>query len=153
MLVGNFPYQTPPTPLELKRGGVRQRIMTSEIEKIRNNSRLKSFRRELRNNLTEAEKMLWWRLRSRQVKGLRFLRQYSLGPYVLDFFCPEISLAIEVDGGQHNETENKIKDEERTRYLEKQKIKVIRYWNNEVLGNIEGVMEDIFSTVPKAKES
>ena len=87
--------------------------------------------------------MLWSKLRARQVHDLKFYRQFSVGPYILDFFCPEIKLAVELDGGQHAEDENKEYDEMRTDYLKGTGIVVLRFWNNEAIQNIEGVLQVI----------
>ncbi|MCI4589984.1 DUF559 domain-containing protein [Sphingobium sp. BYY-5] len=95
--------------------------------------------RGLRNNATEAERILWRAISARKVSGIRFNRQVPIGPFICDFVARSIGLVIEVDGGQHNEEA----DAERTRYIEAQKFRVIRFWNNDVLGNIEGVIEEI----------
>ena len=95
----------------------------------------------LRGNPTEAEKALWHHLRRRQLDGYRFRRQQPIGPFVADFFCPETRLVVEVDGGQHAVRANE--DSERTAWLESRGYRVVRYWNNEVLGNIEGVLGDL----------
>ena len=95
--------------------------------------------RFLRKNLTEAEQKLWSRLRRKQLHGFRFRRQRPIGPYIVDFVCLEASLIIEVDGGQH--AEQISKDEVRTRFLEKEGFRVIRFWNNDVLANTDGVLD------------
>lgn len=92
---------------------------------------------------TEAEMRLWSKLRSRQVAGAKFRRQHPLGPYVLDFVCLERTLVIELDGGQHAEPAQAAHDEGRTYYLEAEGFEVLRFWNNEVLENIEGVWDTI----------
>ena len=97
--------------------------------------------RHLRKNPTEAEQKLWSCLRRQQLLGYRFRRQRPIGPYIVDFVCLEVSLIIEVDGGQH--AEQGAKDEARTRFLEKEGFRVIRFWNNDVLANTEGVLEAI----------
>jgi very-short-patch-repair endonuclease len=74
--------------------------------------------------------------------GLKFFRQYGIGPYVLDFYCPERRLAVEVDGGQHADVRQQH-DARRDKYLEDLDIRVIRFWNNDVLQNIEGVAQKI----------
>ncbi|GEM_PF-70051 len=99
--------------------------------------------RSLRNNPTEAEKALWAKLKHGQM-GVKFRRQHPVRPYVLDFFCAERGLVIEVDGGQHNENK---RDDERTAFLESKGYVVLRFWNNEVLGNIEGVIEMVRNTL------
>jgi very-short-patch-repair endonuclease len=93
------------------------------------------FARQLRSTRTDAEIRLWSRLRRKQLGGFR---QQPIGPYIVDFFCPEAKLVIEVDGGQHNVEEEK--DERRTPWLEERGFRVIRFWNNDVLSNTDGVM-------------
>jgi very-short-patch-repair endonuclease len=110
---------------------------------LRNDPALKKRRRELRRNQTEAEKVAWAHLRNKQFYGMKFFRQYSIGPYVLDFYCPTMKLAVELDGGQHNQSENKEYDSVRSEYLKLQGIDVIRFWSNEVLLNREGVLAEL----------
>jgi very-short-patch-repair endonuclease/uroporphyrinogen-III synthase len=100
--------------------------------------------RQLRSSLTDAEKKLWQHLRRDQLHGLHFRRQHPVPPYIIDFVCSEKNLAIELDGGQH--TENQEYDAERTRFLEEQGYRVLRFWNNDVLSNIEGVLEVVART-------
>jgi very-short-patch-repair endonuclease len=95
--------------------------------------------RKLRKNMTEAETLLWSKIRGDQL-GFRFRRQHSLTPYIADFYCYESRLIIEVDGGQHND--NQL-DVVRDKFFETQGIQVLRFWNNEVLENIEGVVQKI----------
>jgi very-short-patch-repair endonuclease len=97
--------------------------------------------RELRARLTEAERHLWYALRRKQLRGHRFRRQVPLGPYVADFACLAQRLVIEVDGGQHGDEAER--DARRTAWLEAQGFHVLQFWNNDVLGNIEGVLEVI----------
>ena len=97
--------------------------------------------RDLRTNATDAERKLWSYLRRRQVADFRFRRQQSIGPYIVDFFCPEARLIVEVDGGQH--VDRAAADAERTEWLESRGYRVVRYWNHEVLQNIEGVITDL----------
>jgi len=99
--------------------------------------------RELRKNQTDVETRLWHRLRNKQMGGFRFRRQHLLGPYIIDFYCHEARLAIELDGGQHGEAEKGLYDRERTRFLEVRGIRVLRFWNNEVFHGLEGVLETI----------
>lgn len=94
--------------------------------------------RKLRSTLTDAEARLWSRLRRQQIDGFRFRRQQPMGRYVVDFFCPEAKLIVEVDGGQHANDSGV-----RTRWLVGSGYSVIRFWNNEVLGNTDGVVEKI----------
>ncbi len=99
--------------------------------------------RNLRRNATEAEKRLWSRLRDRQFLGRKFRRQRPIGRYFVDFVCLESRLIVEVDGGQHDPRT----DSARTRYLKKQGYRVMRFWNNEVLDNTEGVLETIVAAL------
>ncbi|HEY1721633.1 MAG TPA: endonuclease domain-containing protein [Magnetospirillaceae bacterium] len=94
--------------------------------------------RRLRSNLTQAERRLWSRIRDKQLGGFRFRRQHPLGDYVVDFFCPEARLIVELDGGQHADN---ARDEVRTTWLKAHGYRVVRFWNNDVLGNVEGVLE------------
>lgn len=105
----------------------------------------KTFARQLRSEMTDAESYLWQRLRSRQIHGLKFRRQHPVGKFILDFACIEAKLIIEVDGGQHNEMQ--IQDNQRTAWLEAQGWKVLRFWNNEVLQNIEGVLVEVLNAL------
>ena len=98
--------------------------------------------KELRNNLTLQENKLWQYLRKSQL-GYKFRRQQPIGKYIVDFFCPELGLIIELDGGQHNETLQKNYDENRDNFLSECGYKVIRIWNNEIDRNIAGVIEYI----------
>ncbi|MGO8914829.1 MAG: endonuclease domain-containing protein [Stellaceae bacterium] len=100
--------------------------------------------RRLRITPTDAEIRLWSRLRRKQLEGFRFRRQHPMGPYVVDFFCPDAKLVVEVDGGQHAESAS---DVVRTRWLEAQGYRVIRFWNNDVLGNTEGVLLSILDAL------
>ena len=100
-----------------------------------------AFARHLRRSATDAERALWAQLRNRQLEGLKFRRQYPLGPYTVDFVCFERKLVIEVDGGQH--TAAAEQDELRTRWLRERGYMVLRFWNHEVLRNMVGVLARI----------
>ncbi len=113
------------------------------MKAVRNASILKQRRQELRRNQTDAEKTFWSHVRSKQFHGLKFFRQYSIGPYILDFYCPMLKLAIELDGGGHNENDQLEYDAVRTEYLKTQGIDVMRFWNNEVLQNLNDVLRII----------
>jgi very-short-patch-repair endonuclease len=91
----------------------------------------------LRRELTEAEKEIWQRLRSRQAEGYRFRRQVPFGRFIADFICHEAKLIVEIDGGQHDRSSEQ--EVWRTRFLESQGYRVLRFWNNEVLENPDGV--------------
>jgi very-short-patch-repair endonuclease len=95
---------------------------------------------------TDAERRLWWHLRHRlAVPGSHFRRQVRLGHYIVDFACHQLRVAIEIDGGQH--AEQVARDARRTKFLESQGYRVLRFWNNEVLANIDGVLEVIHSAI------
>lgn len=91
--------------------------------------------------MTDAERALWSRLRSRQLAGVRFNRQYPIGPFICDFVARSKGLVIELDGGQHAEQEEY--DSRRTRYIEERGYRVLRFWNNDVLSNPEGVLSAV----------
>lgn len=93
--------------------------------------------RSLRSNQTDAENMLWKHIRAGRLEGHKFKRQQPLGRYIVDFVCFETMLVIELDGGQHAEQVNE--DAERTRWLASQGFRVLRFWNNEVIENMDGV--------------
>jgi very-short-patch-repair endonuclease len=97
--------------------------------------------RVLRKNQTNAEQLLWKHLRKRQLLGQKFRRQFPIEPYIVDFVCLELKLIIELDGGQH--AEQMDYDQQRSLYLEQRGFKVIRFWNNEMFENIEGVLEAV----------
>jgi len=96
--------------------------------------------RGLRQNQTDAERRMWMLLRDRRLAHLKFRRQQAIGNYFVDLFCAQKGLIIELDGGQHNGSR---KDEERTAWLESRGYKVLRFWNNDVLKNKEGVLTAI----------
>ena len=97
------------------------------------------FRRSLRRHATPAERRLWSVLRSRRLDGLKFRRQHSLGPYVLDFYCHEARLAVELDGSIHSEPSRAAYDADRTRWLERQGVRVVRFSNSQVADQIDVV--------------
>ena len=101
--------------------------------------------KQLRSNSTDAERNLWAHIRNRRLEGWKFRRQLPVGQYIVDFACPELRLIIEIDGGQH--AEQVIYDLNRTKILQSKGYQVVRYWNNEVLGNIEGVIEALTLTL------
>ena len=114
---------------------------------LHNDPKFKARRKELRHNETKEEKLLWASLRRKNL-GYKLSRQYSVGPYILDFFCVEKKLAIELDGFQHDSDEGKIYDQERTNYLATCDIKVIRFWNKEILSDLEKVISRIAGLLP-----
>jgi very-short-patch-repair endonuclease len=105
----------------------------------------RSRAKELRSNPTDAERILWQHLRLRPLGGYKFRRQQPLGPSIVDFVCLEKRLVIEVDGGQHNT--QRSYDEQRDAWLEQQGFRVLRFWKNEVLQNVEGVKGAIWQAL------
>ncbi len=101
-------------------------------------------RRELRNNTTPQERILWSYLKNKQL-ACKFQRQHSIGPYIVDFYCAQKRLVIEIDGSQHSQTENQQYDKLRADYLKSAGCEIIRFWNNEINTNIEGVLMKITS--------
>src|SRR5437868_6239462 len=104
---------------------------------------LSTVSKMLRSKMTPWEAKLWYYLRGNRFYGYKFKRQVPMGEYVADFCCQEKKLIVELDGGQHNNLENKDADNKRQKYLETKGYKVIRFWNNEVDKNIQGVLEII----------
>ncbi len=109
--------------------------------------------RELRNQLTPPEKQFWNTLREMSFyKEIRFNRQKPVGEYIVDFYCHEYGLVIEIDGDTHGQKETQIKDQKRTAFLESKGLRVIRFTNPEVLHNIDGIMESLESLLNEIKE-
>ena len=105
--------------------------------------------RELRNNMTDPEKRLWYQLLAAKGLGYKFLRQHPVGPFIPDFYSRALKLVIEIDGNSHaNQVEY---DLERTLYLETKGIHVLRFWNNEVMENLEGVEIRLRETIEQRK--
>ena len=105
--------------------------------------------RALRKSMTDAEQLMWHCLRQKQLGGFRFRRQHPFERFVLDFYCCEARLAVELDGGQHNEPDNIARDTERTAFLEQHGIQVIRFWNNELFQNLEGVLQSVYDAAQR----
>jgi len=99
--------------------------------------------RELRRKQTDAERALWVRLKSKQLEGVKLRRQQPIGPYIVDLVSFDRELVIEIDGGQHDEEGIRERDDERTTWLRDRGYQILRFWNNEVLMNMEGVVERI----------
>ena len=108
------------------------------------NKRLKPLSRRLRSNMTDAERLLWSKIRRKQLKGFQFYRQKIIGNYIADFYCPELKLVIEVDGGQHYSAEGMVNDHMRDAYLTGAGITVVRFSDRDVLKNLEAVLEEIW---------
>jgi len=111
------------------------------------NNNLKIYSRELRKNMTDAERRLWSTIRMKQIDSCQFYRQRIIGDYIVDFYCPRAKLVIEVDGGQHYSDEMVEMDRKRDDYLKNLGLKVLRFSNTEVLNNIEGVVESILENM------
>jgi very-short-patch-repair endonuclease len=103
--------------------------------------------RDLRRDMTDAEKKLWWHLRRLSIEESHFRRQASIGPYFADFASHRYRLIIEVDGSGHGQVRQATYDVERTAFLESRGYRVLRFWNNEVLNEIEGVMNAIYAAL------
>lgn len=116
---------------------------------INNISKLFNRRKELRNNGTPQEIILWNQLKSSKI-GFKFRRQHSIGGYIVDFYCPSKKLAIEIDGAQHLETDSIQYDKNRTEFLNSLGIKVLRFYNNEIDKSIEGVLLKIKEELTKS---
>ena len=102
--------------------------------------------RTLRKRMTDVEQLLWHKIRSRQLRNYRFRRQHPIGRYIVDFICLETKLIIELDGGQH--ADQKKYDNIRDIFLTQQGFNVLRFWNNEVLNNLDGVLLNINQHLP-----
>ena len=97
--------------------------------------------------MTEAEKLLWSRLRAKQLEGKQFYRQRIIGDFIVDFYCPKASLIIELDGGQHFTEEGIAKDKLRDDYMRKQGYKVVRFSDKEIFENLTAVLEKIYGNL------
>ena len=111
------------------------------------NKNLKQLSRQLRDNMTEAERSLWKKIRLKQLKGYQFYRQKPIGDYIVDFWCPRAKLVIEIDGGQHFTDEIKNNDRIRDEYMNNLGLIVLRFKNTEVLTHIDGVIENILENM------
>jgi very-short-patch-repair endonuclease len=109
----------------------------------------KQRRQELRNNSTKAEQLLWKHLKDSRFLNLKFRRQQGIGRYIVDFYCPDCKLAIEIDGDSHFEENSQEYDNIRTEFLNAEGIKVIRFTNTDVYKNINGVLEQLKSVIKK----
>ncbi|ODS32860.1 MAG: deoxyribonuclease [Candidatus Scalindua rubra] len=110
------------------------------------NRKLINIARNLRRKSTDTERFLWRHIKAKQLEGLKFRRQQPIGNYIVDFVCFEKRVIIEIDGGQHTSDAEKKKDFIRDKWFEEQGYKVLRFWNNEVLTNMNGVLEVVRDT-------
>ena len=106
---------------------------------------LLSWAREMRGRMTDAETLLWTLLRNRRIAGTKFRRQHPMGRYILDFYCIEKKLCIELDGGQHDDARDY--DQQRDAWLHAQGVRVCRFWNNQMLTETEAVLEVIYHEI------
>jgi very-short-patch-repair endonuclease len=106
---------------------------------------LKKYSRRLRNEMTDAERLLWSKIRGKQLKGFQVYRQKPIGRFVVDFYCPKAKLVIELDGGQHYSGAMQAKDESRDRYMERFGLKVLRFSDKDVFEDLAGVLEQIWN--------
>jgi very-short-patch-repair endonuclease len=113
------------------------------------NGNLKQLSRQLRENMTDAEKRLWAKIRMKQLNGYQFYRQKPIGDYIVDFYCPRAKLVSEVDGGQHSTDEVTEYDRIKDVYLSSLGLRVLRFPNTEVLKRVEGVVESIEEEISK----
>ncbi|MFC5272353.1 endonuclease domain-containing protein [Adhaeribacter terreus] len=112
-------------------------------DKLANQPNLKTLRKELRSNLTPAEAALWKALQRGQLEGRKFRRQHSFGKFILDFYCPQEKLAVELDGRHHFSEAGFAADSERTAFLNSHGIRVLRFENDAVFEQLDGVLEEI----------
>ena len=115
------------------------------MTKIYNKTNNKKKRRELRKNQTPEGLIFWAHVKDRRFHGYKFRRQFSIGNYIADFYCPELKLVVEIDGGQHLEEENMEKDLSRTEYFSDLGMKVKRYTNLEIKNNLESALGDLLN--------
>ena len=108
------------------------------------NKDLKQYSRDLRKSMTDAELLLWSKIKGKQLKNCQFYRQKIIGNYIADFYCPKAKLVIELDGGQHYSNEGKTKDAARDVYMAGIGLKVLRFSDRDVMKNFNGVMEKIW---------
>jgi very-short-patch-repair endonuclease len=101
------------------------------------------IKRRLRSNMTDPEMRLWSALRARQLQGMKFRRQHVIGPYIVDFYCPERSFIIEVGGDSHTDSDQIVRDQLRDTYFQSLGFRVIRYVNDNIVKNLAGILEDL----------
>ena len=125
------------TAKRLEMRGGKGGVLMRTVHNLKNR---KTIRRKLRKSSTPHETILWSRIRKNQL-GLKFRRQHSIGKYIVDFYCPEKNLVIELDGWQHKEQIEY--DNERSKFLESLNLKIIRFWNNDINNNLDSVILEI----------
>ena len=141
--------ELPPVPLFPKEGEVTASQGALSIMEIFNKATTKEKRKNLRKNQTEAELAMWQKVRGKRFLGCKFFRQYGIGEYIADFYCPQHKLVIEIDGSQHFSDDGKEYDKSRERYMNSLSISTIRFSNLDVLRNIDGVLSQIEQEISK----
>ena len=116
-------------------------------------AQLLEFAKVMRSNGTNVENLMWQLLRNKHFINLKFRRQHVISPYIVDFYCHELGLVIELDGSQHGTDDAVEYDAERTQFLEALGLKVVRYWNHDVLGNTEVVLEGLWQVCAELKNT
>ena len=114
------------------------------MTRIYNRTPHKAKRQRLRNDATKAERLLWWRLRGKQIDGMKFRRQYGVGEFVIDLYCPAAKLAVEVDGESHFDPASRLRDDKRREFIELFGIRVLRFTNPQVYEQLDAVIEEIW---------
>jgi very-short-patch-repair endonuclease len=141
------PHALSPPPERGRSPAVAQRAKAGRVGVNFNRTKIKTaLARCLRRDSTDVEMRLWQKLRNRQL-GADFRRQHPAGSFVLDFYCSALRLVIELDGGQHNEPRNAVRDKARDQWLFERGATVLRFWNSDVTQNLRGVLEVIAATV------
>jgi len=143
-----------PNPSFIKRGVEWEMIKEGALKldgiskmKIHYDKKLKKFSRTLRQEMTDAERLFWSKVRMKQLNGYQFYRQRPIDRYVVDFFCPKAKLIVEIDGGQHYEDDGRRKDEIRDKYLSGLGLKILRFSDRDIIENIEGVVEHVLENL------
>jgi very-short-patch-repair endonuclease len=129
----------PPDQGEVRWGSIVQQTDTDTAKRVHRVARM------LRRNATAAEKKLWYRIRASQLGGFQFRRQFPIGEFIVDFCCRERRLVIERDGSQHADPIGVANDQERTRLISGRGYRVIRFWNEDIITNLDGVLEQVFA--------
>ena len=120
--------------------------------KMKIEPQLLEFAKSMRHTATDEEQLMWQVLRAKRFMNLKFRRQHVIAPYIVDFYCHEIGLVIELDGGQHGTDDAIEYDAERTKFLEALDLMVVRYWNRDVVGKTDVVLEDLLQVCSQLKK-
>jgi len=136
------------SPSPLRKGNIRGFVVARNAM-LSYNKGLKETSRQLRQNMTEAERLFWSRVRGKQLSGAQCYRQKIIGNFIVDFYCPQAKLVVEIDGAQHYEGRGVESDAIRDDYLRAQGLKVLRFSNQDVLENTAGVLEVVYGQIPR----